>query len=256
MLLRRVIEHVKTQNWTAIVIDFAIVVIGVYLGLQVQEWSNSRADRQLEVQIINDMLVDLGIDRNQYAIGIASAQRRVSAANASLVGAGLQPIDFEWQMPSNGLVDYSFDETKVDEIPASRHHRLWTDVILGYFPSASTATFDAMVGAGDTKVIRERNLVRAVQTYYALVKSVRQQNEKITAIRADVLQIGASYGLAPYATMPANDYFRLVGNEHELAAAIRLQATFAIFHHGDIESADSRAAELHDSLAAYLEKVR
>lgn len=256
MLLRRIIEHVRDQNWTAVFIDFFIVVIGVYLGLQVQEWGSARADRQRELQIVADMLGDLEIDRNQYANGIASAERRVSAANASLVGAGLPPIDFEWEMASNDLVRYSFDGAQVYEIQAAQHGMLWTNVVLGYHPEASTATFDAIVGAGDTKVIRDRNLVRAIQTYYAVVKSVRQQNEKIIAIRADVLGIGASYGLAPFAAMPAEDYFQLVRNEPELAAGIRLQATFAIFHQGEIESADSRAAELQDRLTAYLEDVR
>ena len=35
MLLRRVIEHVRDQNWTAIAIDFVIVVAGVFVGIQV-----------------------------------------------------------------------------------------------------------------------------------------------------------------------------------------------------------------------------
>lgn len=42
MLLRRIIEHVKTQNWTAIGLDFAIVVIGVFVGLQVSNWNETR----------------------------------------------------------------------------------------------------------------------------------------------------------------------------------------------------------------------
>jgi hypothetical protein len=33
MILRRIIEHVKDQNWTAIVLDFLIVVSGVYIGI-------------------------------------------------------------------------------------------------------------------------------------------------------------------------------------------------------------------------------
>lgn len=33
MILRRVIEYVKTQHWTAIVIDFVIVVAGVFIGI-------------------------------------------------------------------------------------------------------------------------------------------------------------------------------------------------------------------------------
>lgn len=256
MLLRRVIEHVRTQNWTAILIDFAIVVMGVYLGLQVQEWGNSRADRQREVQIVIDLLGDLEIDRGEYQSGMLSAQRRVSAANASLIGAGLPPVDFDWNMPSNVLAPYSFDKTSIEEIPATRQDMLWTDLIMGFFPDASTATFDGIVGAGDTKVIRDRNLVRALQTYYARVRNVRQQNEKFIAIRADMLEVGVSYGLAPYATIPAKDYFRLVKDEPELAAAIRVQATMAIFHRGDIESADTHAAELQDRLKDYLEHVR
>jgi hypothetical protein len=34
MLLRRMIEHVKAQNWFAVGLDFFIVVTGVFIGLQ------------------------------------------------------------------------------------------------------------------------------------------------------------------------------------------------------------------------------
>ena len=256
MLLRNVIEHVKSQNWAAILIDFAIVVIGVYLGLQVQEWGNSRADRVREIQIVADMLGDLELDRNEYANGISSARRRISAGNAALVGAGLPALDFDWQSTKRVLVPYSFDQDLIEEVPADRQDRLWTDLILGSFPYPSTATFDAIVGAGEARVIRDRDLVRAIQTYYASVDNVRRQNEKFIAIRADMLSIGVSHGLAPYATMPAEDFFQLVKNEPEVAAAIRTQATMAIFHHGDIAGADARATELQNRLGAYLERVR
>ena len=55
--------------------------------------------------------------------------------------------------------------------------------------------------------------------------------------------------------MPAEDYFRLVASEPQLAAAIRIEATFAMFHHGDIKGADAHAAELQDQLGAYLETL-
>ena len=35
MILRRVIEHVKPQNWTAVALDFLIEVTGVFIGIQV-----------------------------------------------------------------------------------------------------------------------------------------------------------------------------------------------------------------------------
>ena len=43
MILRRVIEHVREQNWTAIGIDFVIVVVGVFIGIQVSNWNEDRA---------------------------------------------------------------------------------------------------------------------------------------------------------------------------------------------------------------------
>lgn len=45
MLLRRVIEHVKAQNWTAVALDFVIVVVGVFIGIQVANWNDARAER-------------------------------------------------------------------------------------------------------------------------------------------------------------------------------------------------------------------
>jgi hypothetical protein len=43
--LLRVAEHVRAQNWTAIGIDFVIVVIGVFVGIQVSNWNQLRTDR-------------------------------------------------------------------------------------------------------------------------------------------------------------------------------------------------------------------
>jgi hypothetical protein len=45
MLLRRVIEHVRNQQWTAIGIDLVIVVVGVFIGIQVANWNEARADK-------------------------------------------------------------------------------------------------------------------------------------------------------------------------------------------------------------------
>ena len=46
MFLRRIIEHLKTQNWTAITIEFAIVIVGVFIGTQVSNWNQARIDKR------------------------------------------------------------------------------------------------------------------------------------------------------------------------------------------------------------------
>lgn len=48
MLLRRLNQHIKNQNWFAVGLDLFIVILGVYIGLQVQQWSNDREREQRE----------------------------------------------------------------------------------------------------------------------------------------------------------------------------------------------------------------
>jgi hypothetical protein len=59
MLLRRVTQHVKSQDWTAIVIDFLIVVVGVYIGVQVANWNEARLDAERKEQIIEALITDI-----------------------------------------------------------------------------------------------------------------------------------------------------------------------------------------------------
>jgi hypothetical protein len=45
MILRRVIKHVRGQEWTAIFLDFLIVVVGVGVALVGQQWLSDRQQR-------------------------------------------------------------------------------------------------------------------------------------------------------------------------------------------------------------------
>jgi hypothetical protein len=45
MILRRLSKNLQAQNWTAITIDFLIVVIGVFVGIQASNWNQARTDR-------------------------------------------------------------------------------------------------------------------------------------------------------------------------------------------------------------------
>lgn len=45
MVIRRIREHVTAHNWFAVGIDLAIVVVGVFLGMQVSNWNAARIER-------------------------------------------------------------------------------------------------------------------------------------------------------------------------------------------------------------------
>ena len=52
MILRRVTQHVKEQNWFAVGVDFLIVVVGVFIGIQVANWNDARTNRVAELGIL------------------------------------------------------------------------------------------------------------------------------------------------------------------------------------------------------------
>jgi hypothetical protein len=64
MLPTRAAEHVKTHNWLSVAIDFAIVVVGVFVGLQVSNWNAARERTERTAKIVEAVRQDLrdGID--------------------------------------------------------------------------------------------------------------------------------------------------------------------------------------------------
>ena len=70
MILRRVIAHFRKQEWTAIAIDFLIVVMGVFVGLQVSNWNSAQRDKALARDYIDRLAADIDIERALLARAI------------------------------------------------------------------------------------------------------------------------------------------------------------------------------------------
>ncbi|MEM8984497.1 MAG: hypothetical protein AAGC71_15810 [Pseudomonadota bacterium] len=81
MLLRRVIKHVKEQNWTAVGLDFLIVVVGVFIGIQVANWNESRQESATR-QLMHERLVK---DFERIKQQSDDAVKRIEKILASLI---------------------------------------------------------------------------------------------------------------------------------------------------------------------------
>ncbi|MGJ8663400.1 MAG: hypothetical protein ACSHWU_07110 [Marinicella sp.] len=56
MLLRRITKHVSDQNWFAVFIDFLIVVVGVFIGIQVANWNADKkfkAEEEIKLSLLH-----------------------------------------------------------------------------------------------------------------------------------------------------------------------------------------------------------
>ena len=42
MILRRLAEAIQQQNWFVVLLEVMIVVVGIFIGLQVDDWNQER----------------------------------------------------------------------------------------------------------------------------------------------------------------------------------------------------------------------
>jgi hypothetical protein len=149
MLLRRITEHVKAQNWTAIGIDFVIVVVGVFVGIQVSNWNDSVRDRARAESYLESIQSELhtdvvGIDRR------AVFWRQVSAYGEDALAYAER----------GALKDGSAWQTVLAFFQASQ---IW--------PYTSTdTTYQELTGAGELNLIADRDLRAALADYYVVRK--------------------------------------------------------------------------------------
>lgn len=145
MLLRRVIKHFRNQEWTAIAIDFVIVVVGVFIGIQVANWNAARQDEQRAQAYLERISTDLETD-------IANYRNRMAFWN---------------RVSQYGSVGLSMADTGRPN-GASQ----W-DLLLAYFQSSqvaeyltTSATYDEIKSAGELGLIADVDLRNALASYY------------------------------------------------------------------------------------------
>ncbi|MBT1449322.1 hypothetical protein KJ365_00385 [Glaciecola sp. XM2] len=52
MILRRLTKHIKDQNWFAVALDFVIVIVGVFIGIQVSNWNDAQQSQMRETAVL------------------------------------------------------------------------------------------------------------------------------------------------------------------------------------------------------------
>jgi len=148
MRSRRIAQHLKTQNWTAIVIDFCIVVLGVFLALQVQVWNQQRIERNAERDYLDRLSADfaaiegrLGRCREVYARAVEAIEH-VGGIVAAQAAAEPRPVA-DRESFAAALIRLS-----AETLPAGR-----------------STTFVEMVSSGDLGILRDEALRNALVAY-------------------------------------------------------------------------------------------
>ncbi len=153
MIPRRVAEHAKAQNWFAVALDLFIVVIGVFIGIEVANWNQTRQDRQEERRYYGQLLVDLRGDLETFSL----AERRADA------------FDEAAQLVIDRLGGKDSPQASPGRMAVAIHKAGWI-----YIPYASRGTYNELVSTGNLRLLRNSQLKAEIANYYATFDLIRQ----------------------------------------------------------------------------------
>lgn len=147
MLFRRINQHIKAQNWFAVGIDFAIVVIGVYIGIQVSNWNDERRIQALEASYLSRVAEELKSNIEMFETELAFTRESLSILS-----------DFIALMDSNPRSDLELIE----------HTRAYlTDGVFFAKFNPGQATFDELKSTGNLDIIKDRPLREALMALHS-----------------------------------------------------------------------------------------
>ena len=134
MILRSVMKHVRDQNWFAVGIDFLIVVVGVFIGIQVANWNEAQTERR----ILNDQLSSLhaefteNLNRfDQYGQRLQAKINDIQTLRSLIAGAphdGQDDALDRMLMNVFSVAVFTADRTTLDELKDSGKLRQLRDI--------------------------------------------------------------------------------------------------------------------------------
>ena len=151
MLLRRITDHVRGQNWTAIVIDFVIVVVGVFIGIQVSNWNEGRQNASRTQNYYSRLVDDL------------DSERRALLARLEYMTI----TDRYGQYALAALDDPSARPTSQLLVALYQASQIWTY-------SVQRATYDEILSSGVADAIPEPELRTHLANFYLNAEATRQ----------------------------------------------------------------------------------
>jgi hypothetical protein len=144
--------HVKAQDWFAVGIDFLIVVLGVFVGLQIQDWNDVRKDRIEEHALLarlHDQVLTL-IEANGAELAYLHVR------GESLVSANAVLFD--------AMSDRSLTPLECRHIAASHAYRL---------PPDDFPVLDELLETGRFDILQNSDLKARLRDYISLRSRTR-----------------------------------------------------------------------------------
>ena len=213
MLLRRVIEHVKAQNWTAVGLDFVIVVVGVFIGIQVSNWNDARGERARESTYLAGVVEDLRSDMVEIDDVILVAASRMAALDLLLekIGNWRRPADFP---SSRGDAEIQ----NVEPFNETGRNTVGGELFILNTLDGNRFAYETLINTGGIGIIRDKALVRDIQNYYASVDKARRFEQSLEENRGRLVDAQQAVGIS-FLDGASSDKLAIIFKEHPALSA-------------------------------------
>lgn len=151
MLLRRITDHLRAQNWTAIAIDFFIVVVGVFIGIQVSNWNEGRQNANRTQNYYSRLIDDLDSERRALQARLEYMAITDGYGHSALAA---------FEDPSAKLTSQFL-------VALYQASQIWTY-------SVQRATYDEILSSGVAEAIPEPELRTHLANFYLNAEATRQ----------------------------------------------------------------------------------
>lgn len=202
MRLLRLGDHVGRQNWLAIFLEFVIVVVGVFLGLQAQAWNQQRLDRQAERSYQDRLAADFtAIDR-----ALAHCMRT-----------------FTGSLDAVKMLRRAAEQFAAGQTANMPSHKALADALIRATASSASpgraATFVEMLSAGELGLLRDNALRNALIAYDQQAQVGRESWRMLRDLEGDHLDtlyrhvdLRIDLDGAQYADIPDFDFEGMTSN--------------------------------------------
>jgi hypothetical protein len=228
MILRRISQHIKEQNWFAVVLDFVIVVIGVGVALAGQKWLSDYQQRQdmqkAEIAVQEDLKINYLFAKERLSFVNCRVQNYQAIAKKLL-----EPVE-DWE----ALPPFPVSSSRTNALPItlrsparSYGSRIW-------YAELARGTFNQMDNGRRENIDRIFNQGRKVEDL---------QNE-ILNLQGDMKYLSVATTISQEARV---DFYNVLGKLDEKSVLIEIMATQMIDRIEEIGlnmSAEQRAIEL------------
>ena len=225
MILRRVIAHFRKQEWTAIGLDFLIVVVGVFIGIQVSNWNDARAERSIADHHLTEIAEDLQAHLGFHDALYGSAVGRIAAVDLIYERA------FGSALPDKLTISTeTLDAPPTPDIPDDVRDNIMGWVNLVRITVSSRNGYESLTSSGHLGLIENRDLARQIQVYYGQYDDLLDTQQLFRTFRNDGVREMYAYGVSAFDERPLDEIVALARDNPAFAAYLRTNREWAILH--------------------------